>query len=531
MGIRFQIKRTRSETPDCLQLGHLHLYCNPDGATGAAGSGGAAGLGVGGSSAPSGPPVMVTQLMHPGEWRGEWRSFCCAIDESSMGADGAAGRRRAQFMCEHSSTREIINAHHWSCCGNLDESNKGCKETQVMVMKGKSVSIVNALTKAHRPVEARFYAIQSLNALLLEALPLIDLTRCSEQGSVAALLAACRGLIFECVKTPLWERWLSKSEKSSGSTFELRISRSRARKYASLGEPDHEGRWSVFGQAFRTMHTMPPADLRRAGQLYQTMFMGERSQDAGGPYRESFGMYTQELQSSVLPLLLLCANGREKVGMNREKWVLNPGATSPTHMEMYAFFGKLMGIAIRGKQYLALNIPSMIWKLLVGDVPTEQDLEGIDYSLVKSLRVMRTSPEEGFNDIFFYEFTATSQDGRTVELIPNGAAVEVVHANREQYCDAHLAYRLHEFDAQAEAIRAGLSTIIPLNLLNLFSWDQLELMVCGSAEVDIDLLKKCTEYSSISESDPHVVLFWQALAEFNQEERSALLRFTWGRSR
>jgi hypothetical protein len=77
--------------------------------------------------------------------------------------------------------------------------------------------------------------------------------------------------------------------------------------------------------------------------------------------RESFVMYAQELQSSALPLLLLTPNGRQGVGQNREKWILNPGATSAVELEMLAFLGKLVGIAIRSKEYLALSLPSMIW--------------------------------------------------------------------------------------------------------------------------------------------------------------------------
>ena len=46
---------------------------------------------------------------------------------------------------------------------------------------------------------------------------------------------------------------------------------------------------------------------------------------------------------------------------HREKWILNPGAVSSVELEMFAFLGKLMGIAIRSKDYLALNIPSIVW--------------------------------------------------------------------------------------------------------------------------------------------------------------------------
>ena len=72
-------------------------------------------------------------------------------------------------------------------------------------------------------------------------------------------------------------------------------------------------------------------------------------------------MYTQELQSPALPLLVGTPNGRQGVGQNREKWVPNPGATSLLELEMFAFLGKLMGVAIRSKEYLALDFPPMIW--------------------------------------------------------------------------------------------------------------------------------------------------------------------------
>lgn len=228
-------------------------------------------------------------------------------------------------------------------------------------------------------------------------------------------------------------------------------------------------------------------------------------------------------------------NGLSAVGYNREKWILNPGATSRQELEMLAFVGKLMGIAIRSKEYLALNIPSLIWKLLVGEAPTLDDLEAIDYSAVKSLRQLVEDPmlnADNFSDIFYNTFTTTSSDGREVELMPNGAKRPVTFESRLEYRDRVLQYRLHEFDAQAAAVRSGLATIVPMALLSsLFGWEQLEEMVCGSAEIDVPLLKSITEYSGCSATDPHIQLFWAAMNDFSNEERSALIRFTWGRSR
>jgi hypothetical protein len=199
--------------------------------------------------------------------------------------------------------------------------------------------------------------------------------------------------------------------------------------------------------------------------------MGEHSQDAGGPYRESYAIYAAELQSPGLPLLLPTPNGRHAVGMNREKWILHPGSTGMTHMEMFIFLGKLFGIAIRTKEYLALNIPSIIWKLLVNDTPSIEDLEAIDLSLVKSINSIRHIDQEGidnndsFSQIFFETFTTTTSDDRIVNLLPDGANIDVTYDNREEYCDLVIKYRLHEFDVPAAAVRRGMAALVPIGLL------------------------------------------------------------------
>jgi hypothetical protein len=71
------------------------------------------------------------------------------------------------------------------------------------------------------------------------------------------------------------------------------------------------------------------------------------------------------------------------VGTGRDRWLLNPGATREVHREMFKFLGKLMGYAMRSKEYLALNLSSLVWKALVGQEPTKEDLEATDWLLSK----------------------------------------------------------------------------------------------------------------------------------------------------
>lgn len=157
-----------------------------------------------------------------------------------------------------------------------------------------------------------------------KALLYIDLQLSNRVGSVAHLLSRCRGLIFNQLKNALWDKAIEDTQYSEGQ-FELQLSRFRAAKFIKSGQTDNEGQFMCFSQAFRQMHNMPSRRFRNSERVYKVILAGEQAIDAGGPYRESFGMYCQELQSSAMPLLLPTPNGRHAIGQHRDQWLLNPG--------------------------------------------------------------------------------------------------------------------------------------------------------------------------------------------------------------
>ena len=79
-----------------------------------------------------------------------------------------------------------------------------------------------------------------------------------------------------------------------------------------------------------------------------------------------------------------------------------------------------------------------------------------------------------------------------VELTPGGSTRRVVFTNCLSYCDLALRTRLHESNAQIEAIRRGLHGVIPPGPLALYTPQQLEELVCGSVQVDVKLLRRMT---------------------------------------
>lgn len=69
------------------------------------------------------------------------------------------------------------------------------------------------------------------------------------------------------------------------------------------------------------------------------IFAGESVDDYGGGYSESIAEICEELQNGSLPILIQTPNGREDTGTSRDCFILNPSATTNTHMKMFEFLG------------------------------------------------------------------------------------------------------------------------------------------------------------------------------------------------
>jgi len=244
-----------------------------------------------------------------------------------------------------------------------------------------------------------------------------------------------------------------------------------------------------------------------------------------------------ELQSPG-HLLTLCPNGKFSLGENREKYIPRPSFVSSTHLEWFKFLGVLIGVSLRTKGVLEINMPSLIWKPLCGEEPTIQDLVDIDNLAVKALDAIRNIDQTGvdreaFADLFFEKFTTHLADGSEVPICPGGENIDLTWDNRHEYCDLVIQTQMHAFDRQVEAIRKGIAMIVPSRILDgYFSWQQLELMVCGRTTMDVELLRSQTSYGDPYSSTHETIGFlWRVIEEMDAEEHGLLLRFVWGRSR
>ena len=151
---------------------------------------------------------------------------------------------------------------------------------------------------------------------------------------------------------------------------------------------------TLFDQGFQTMSTVSPSDLRVHGETaFQCDLVGMSAQGTG-PYRQVLTEMAEELHVpnlTELPLFLPNPNSQltDTKAMNRNTIVPNPSAGATNALEMYEFFGRLIGIAIRNSSkgtVLPLYLTSTFWKQLSREKLTENDFKGIDEKMWKQLR-------------------------------------------------------------------------------------------------------------------------------------------------
>lgn len=405
------------------------------------------------------------------------------------------------------------------------------------------------------PLEAvcvRFALLKYLNQCVKACLPLLDLRDTQSPWTMAHRLRQLSHCVFFDIKNALVEAAIDATNvasdvNSSGSSVNTaRITLDRIQALESRDDREVEPSVSqcFFAQAFRQLHHVDPALFRRRidskGRLFSVKFRGEEGVDWGGVYREGANSMVDDLFSPHFSLFVLCPNGQHDTGVNRSMYLPNPKCTSPVATQMYEFVGKLLGISLRTRGDFPFAFPSLVWKQLIGQPLERRDLEGTDAMLVQMLDGIHSCERDGIStddefDAAFegldLRFTVSNCNGEEVELVEGGRSQRVTFGNRLEYCRLAESYRLREGALQVDAMRCGFATIFPARVLTLLTWQEMEMLTCGSPKIDIAVWKQHTRYDGYNEHDEPVRLFWEAMASFSDEQRADFVRFAWGRSR
>jgi len=371
--------------------------------------------------------------------------------------------------------------------------------------------------------------------------------------TISSRLRNCREILFNSTKRSFLDSVMDATTTPtplSHDEYELprevrtvRVNRLKARRAMMSDDSSMKKKHSVFYQLQREMRGWSGATLRRGfvakghgGQkrAFKVKLVGEGVNDYSGPYREVFTDAIQEVTNvdssgnSSLGVLNPSSNNQAGVGEGRDLFVFaeapNDSSVFSEHEknkellceeemdllnsfasltyqksensreieEALSYLGKLVGTACRHGIPVDLPLPlGVVWKRL-----TEEIIDVVD--ILKEIDVLASRSQQYGKDI-----------------------------STRWSSDKLLATQRRLLNSFVE----GMSSVLPVELLSMFTGEQLRDIICGNPDIDVELLRRVVEYEGYNENDQVVSFFWEVLREMTTSERKLFLQFVWARNR
>ncbi len=286
----------------------------------------------------------------------------------------------------------------------------------------------------------------------------------------------------------------------------------------------HVRRSNVFDDSFRELNRRSPDEWKHR---FYIVFEGEEGQDAGGLLREWYMIISKEIFNPDYALFMINPG-------DRVTYMPNPSShCNSNHLSYFKFIGHIIAKAIFDNKFLDCYFTRAFYKHILGVPVRYTDMESVDNEFYKNLVSILESDIESFGiDLYFSidinEFGVT-QDR---ELKTNGRNIRVTNENKNEYvrlvCQEKMIGSIRQ---QVSAFLSGFYEIIPKSLISIFNEQELELLISGLPEIDLEDLKRNTEYHKYTPSSLQTQWFWRALKSFDKEDQAKFLQFVTGTSK
>uniref|UniRef100_A0A8D3D7E3 HECT-type E3 ubiquitin transferase n=1 Tax=Scophthalmus maximus TaxID=52904 RepID=A0A8D3D7E3_SCOMX len=276
----------------------------------------------------------------------------------------------------------------------------------------------------------------------------------------------------------------------------------------------------LLEDAFNQIMCYSRKDLQRS-KLYVS-FVGEDGLDYSGPSREFFFLVSRELFNPYYGLFEYSANDTYTVQISPMS------AFVDNHHEWFRFSGRILGLALVHQYLLDAFFTRPFYKGLLRIPCDLSDLEFLDEEFHQSLQWMKDNDIEDMLDLTFTVNEEVFGQITERELKPGGAGIPVSEKNKKEYIERMVKWRIERGVAQqTESLVRGFYEVVDVRLVSVFDARELELVIAGTAEIDLADWRNNTSYH-----DNHIVIrwFWAAVERFNNEQRLRLLQFVTGTS-
>ncbi|KAF4074935.1 hypothetical protein AMELA_G00228990 [Ameiurus melas] len=280
----------------------------------------------------------------------------------------------------------------------------------------------------------------------------------------------------------------------------------------------------LLEDAFNQIMCYSRKDLQRS-KLYVS-FVGEEGLDYSGPSREFFFLVSRELFNPYYGLFEYSANDTYTVQISPMS------AFVDNHHEWFRFSGRILGLALIHQYLLDAFFTRPFYKGLLRIPCDLSDLEYLDEEFHQSLQWMKDNDIEDMLDLTFTVNEEVFGQITERELKPGGANIPVSEKNKKEYIERMVKWRIERgVVQQTESLVRGFYEVVDARLVSVFDARELELVIAGTAEIDLSDWRNNTEYRG-GYHDNHIVIrwFWAAVERFNNEQKLRLLQFVTGTS-
>ncbi|GAB7352875.1 hypothetical protein MBLNU459_g3472t1 [Dothideomycetes sp. NU459] len=280
----------------------------------------------------------------------------------------------------------------------------------------------------------------------------------------------------------------------------------------------------IFMDSFKNLYFKSAAEIKYG--KFNIRFHGEEGVDAGGVTREWFAALSRQMFNPDYALFNPVASDRTTFHPNSMSDV------NPEHLTFFKFIGRIIGKALYEGRVLDCHFSRAVYKRILGKPVSLKDMETLDLEYYKSLCWIL---ENDITDVTFETFSVDVDKfgvSETIDLIPDGRNIPVTEENKHEYVRLVVEQRLTKsVEAQLQKFLIGFSEIIPGELISIFSEQELELLISGLPDIDVDDWKNNTEYHNYQATSPQIQWFWRAVRSFDKEEKAKLLQFVTGTSK
>ncbi|KAI0542064.1 hypothetical protein GGR58DRAFT_335055 [Xylaria digitata] len=280
----------------------------------------------------------------------------------------------------------------------------------------------------------------------------------------------------------------------------------------------------VFHDSFRSLYFKSGEEMKFS--KLNIRFHGEEGVDAGGVTREWFQVLTRQMFDANYALFVPVSSDRTTFHPNKLSGI------NDEHLLFFKFIGRIIGKALYEGRLLDCYFSRAVYKRILGKPVSVKDMESFDPEYYKSLSWMLSND---ITDIITETFSVEDDEfgvTKVSDLCENGRNIPVTEENKHDYVRLVVEHKLlSSVKEQMENFLKGFHDIIPAELISIFNEQELELLISGLPDVDIDDWKSNTEYHNYNPSSPQIQWFWRALRSFDKEEVAKLLQFVTGTSK